>query len=113
MTECIFCKIVAGEIPAEATYRDDVVLAIPDANPQAPLHLLVMPLRHVANVAQLAEGEEEATIAAVFSTAALLGARLAPEGFRLVANTGRHGGQTVDHFHVHVVGGRQMEWPPG
>ncbi|MGR4065027.1 MAG: HIT domain-containing protein [Vulcanimicrobiaceae bacterium] len=113
MSDCLFCKIVAGEIPAEPVYRDDLVLAIPDVNPQAPLHLLVMPVRHAADVAQLAEGEEDATIAAVFSTAALLGSRHAPGGFRLVANTGNDGGQTVGHFHVHVIGGRRMEWPPG
>ena len=113
MSDCLFCKIVAGEIPAETLYRDDLVMAIPDVNPQAPIHLLVMPVRHAGNIAELAEGEKDATIAAVFSTAALLGSRHAPGGFRLVANTGKDGGQTVDHFHVHVLGGRQMDWPPG
>jgi len=110
--DCIFCKIAAGEIPVEPVYRDADVMAIADINPQAPHHVLVMPVLHVENVYELANNDE-ALVAKVFATAAKLGREQAGGGFRLVVNTGAEGGQTVDHMHVHVLAGRLMGWPPG
>lgn len=110
---CIFCRIAQGEIPSHEVYRDERVLAIADLNPQAPEHLLVMPVEHVANVAELAAKDDEGTMAALFAAAARLGQARLPRGFRLVVNTGVDGGQTVEHLHVHVLGGRTMHWPPG
>ena len=111
--DCIFCKIIAGEIPAKPVYRDDDVIAITDVNRQAPDHLLVMPVKHVRNVGEVAAQHDDATMAKVFSRAAHLGRERAPNGYRLVVNSGPDGGQTVDHLHVHVLSGRHMGWPPG
>jgi diadenosine tetraphosphate (Ap4A) HIT family hydrolase len=112
--QCIFCRIAAGEIPAQEVYRDDLVFAIEDANPQAPSHLLVMPLAHYENVADLARSGDGMLMAKIFEVAADLGAkRGGADGFRLVVNTGSYGGQTVGHLHVHALAGREMSWPPG
>jgi histidine triad (HIT) family protein len=111
--DCIFCKIIAGEIPAKILYRDDDVVAIADVNPQAPDHLLVMPVKHVPNVGELAASNDDATMAKVFTRAAHLGRERSTNGYRLVVNSGADGGQTVDHLHVHVLSGRAMGWPPG
>ncbi|HET9030148.1 MAG TPA: HIT domain-containing protein [Candidatus Aquilonibacter sp.] len=113
MADCIFCKIIAGEIPARFVHRDDDVVVITDVNPQAPEHLLVLPVRHVANVADLAAENDDALMAKLFGTAAQVGREQSANGFRLVVNTGPDGGQTVDHAHVHVLAGRPMTWPPG
>jgi diadenosine tetraphosphate (Ap4A) HIT family hydrolase len=111
--DCIFCKIAAGEIPAKIVARDELIVAIEDLNPQAPVHLLVMPVRHRANVHDVAL-EDRALAAHLLEVASQLGVERGGEnGFRLVFNTGRDGGQTVDHVHVHVLAGRRMEWPPG
>lgn len=110
---CLFCKIIRGEIPAKFVHRDDDVVAIQDVNPQAPEHLLVMPVKHVANLPQLAGFESPDLIAKVFTVAAELGRDRSETGFRAVINTGPDGGQTVDHMHVHVLAGRQFHWPPG
>lgn len=112
-SNCIFCKIVAGQIPAQVLYRGDGIIAIADVNPQAPTHLLVLPERHVPNVATLAEENDSALMARVFEAAARLGRERSGRGFRLVVNSGEEGGQTVDHLHVHVLAGRPMTWPPG
>lgn len=107
--DCIFCKIIAGDIPAKVVHRDDDVVAVVDVNPQAPTHLLVMPVRHVANV-----GETDQTLVGkLVATAARLGRENGQNGYRLVINTGPDGGQTVDHTHVHVLAGRHLTWPPG
>ena len=112
--DCIFCKISAGTIPAKGVYRDTDVLAIEDVNPQAPVHLLVMPLQHHANIASLSDGDDGSLVAKLFEVASRLGReRGGDDGFRLVINTGNNGGQTVDHVHVHVLAGRRMTWPPG
>jgi histidine triad (HIT) family protein len=110
---CVFCGIVAGEIPATVVYETDRTLAFRDLNPGAPTHVLVIPRDHYANAADLAEadpayaGEVLAAAAAVARQEGLTG------GYRLVANTGGDAGQTVDHLHVHVLGGRALSWPPG
>jgi histidine triad (HIT) family protein len=111
--DCIFCKIIAGEIPAKPVYRDDDVVAIVDVNPQAPAHLLVMPVRHVPNIGEFSPENDAGLVAKLVATAARLGREHGATGYRLVLNTGPDGGQTVDHAHVHVLAGRQMTWPPG
>jgi histidine triad (HIT) family protein len=111
-TNCIFCKIIAGEIPAKIVHRDNGIMAIEDVNPQAPVHLLVFPERHVANIAEHTFRGSADEIACLMEIAAELGAKNAG-GFRLVVNTGADSGQTVDHLHVHVLAGRHMSWPPG
>lgn len=112
-SNCIFCKIIAGEIPVKFLHRDDDVVAIEDVNPQAPRHLLVIPVKHVANLAEFAGGESPDVVAKLLRVAAQLGREHGPSGNRTVINTGSDGGQTVDHLHVHVLAGRAMEWPPG
>lgn len=111
--DCIFCKIAAGDIPATIAYRDDDVVAIHDLNPQAPIHLLVMPIAHFANIAECGDASQAPIVAKLFNVAARLGRDNGDDGFRLVVNTGPDGGQTVDHLHVHVLAGRHMTWPPG
>jgi histidine triad (HIT) family protein len=111
--DCPFCKIAAGEIPAKSVYRDDNVLAIEDINPQAPVHLLVMPVAHHANIGELSDADESALLAKLIEVATKLGRERGGDGYRLVMNTGPDGGQTVDHLHVHVLAGRHMTWPPG
>ncbi len=111
--DCLFCKISAGEIPAKAIYRDDRVLAIQDINPQAPVHLLVMPVDHHANIGELSDASDGPLLARLFEVATKLGREYGSDGYRLVMNTGIDGGQTVDHLHVHVLAGRKMTWPPG
>lgn len=110
---CIFCKIIAGDIPGTFVYRADNVVAIEDVNPQAPRHVLVMPVKHVPNLPQFAGSESPDLIAEVFGTAGRIGRELAGGDFRAVINTGPQAGQTVDHLHVHVLAGRPMQWPPG
>jgi histidine triad (HIT) family protein len=110
--ECIFCKIIRGEIPSTVVHRDDDVVAIQDVNPQAPTHVLVMPVKHVANLPAF-ESESPQLLAKVMNVAGQLGRKHGENGFRAVINTGPEGGQTVDHLHVHVLAGRQMHWPPG
>lgn len=113
MNDCIFCKIARGEIPATIIERGDGVIAIADLNPQAPTHVLVLPVEHHATIAGLAE-DDPATAGRLLATAAAIGRRVGGDrGFRLVVNSGADGGQTVDHVHVHVLAGRAMSWPPG
>lgn len=113
MSDCLFCRIVAGEIPANEVYRDERVVAFHDINPQAPVHVLVIPASHHANVGELAAADP-ALLADVFATATSLTGELGLDsGYRVVVNTGADGGQTVDHMHVHLFGGRHLAWPPG
>jgi histidine triad (HIT) family protein len=114
MSDCLFCRIAEKKIPALVVYEDDQVLAFDDIHPQAPVHTLVIPKRHVASIQDL--GESDHTLLARLWLACTKVAKdkgLTDSGFRLVANTGRDGGQTVFHLHVHVMGGRHMGWPPG
>jgi histidine triad (HIT) family protein len=110
---CLFCKIVAGEIPSKKVFEDDLTYAFRDINPQAPTHILVVPRKHIASLA-----ESEAADQNLIGYLHLVAARIArseglSKGFRTVINTGPDGGQTVDHLHVHLLGGRTMVWPPG
>jgi histidine triad (HIT) family protein len=114
MDECVFCKIAAGEIPAKVVYRGDDVIAIEDLNPQAPVHLLVMPVPHYDTLWNVVRSDAADTVVPkLIELSSRLGEERAPGGYRLVVNTGREGGQTVGHVHVHVLAGRQMTWPPG
>ena len=113
-TDCLFCRIVAGEIPSARVHDDDLVIAIRDIAPRAPTHILVMPRRHIGSAAELTDADG-ATVGRLFAAAAQIARNegIADAGYRLVVNTGRWGGQTVDHLHVHLMGGRPFEWPPG
>lgn len=114
---CIFCRIVAKTLPSQVVYEDDRVLGIRDINPQAPVHILVMPKTHIENLQALGAGHEpaEGVMEHVFSVINKLAmeAGLAHPGYRVVVNTGQDGGQTVAHLHLHLLGGRRMAWPPG
>jgi histidine triad (HIT) family protein len=112
--DCIFCKIVAGEIPATKIYEDDRAVVFRDINPQAPTHALVIPRAHVVSLNE-AEESDEVTLGHLLRVAARVARDEghADEGFRTVINTGRRSGQTVFHIHVHVLGGRDLTWPPG
>lgn len=111
--DCIFCKIVAGEIPAEVVHATDSTLAFRDTNPQAPTHVLVIPTSHYRDAADLARNEP-ATAAELLTVAAEIAAKEGLDtGHRLVFNTGEGAGQVVFHTHLHVMGGRPMGWPPG
>ena len=113
-TDCLFCKIIAGEIPANKVYSDEDVFAFHDINPQAPVHVLVVPTRHLAR-ADAANEADEALLGRLILKANQIAADLGlgDEGYRYVINTGQHGGQTVLHLHLHILGGRALSWPPG
>jgi histidine triad (HIT) family protein len=109
---CIFCAIAAGEVPATVVHQSERVVAFRDLNPVAPVHVLVVPREHYRNVVELsADAATAAELLAVVSEVA--NAENVSDGFRTVFNTGADAGQEVDHVHAHVIGGRQMQWPPG
>ncbi len=114
MTDCLFCRIVAGEVPAERVYDDDLVIAVRDINPQAPVHLLILPRRHLASISEIAQADP-LLMHRIGVAAATLAAQegIADRGYRLLTNTGQDGGQAVAHLHFHLLGGRHMRWPPG
>ena len=112
MDDCLFCKIVAGDIPAEIVHSTERTVAFRDLNPQAPLHVLVVPKDHYANAAELAAGDPAASSELV-STAAAVATAEGHDDYRLVFNTGAGVGQSVFHTHLHVLAGRSMSWPPG
>lgn len=110
---CLFCKIVDGSIPSKSVYQDERCVAFGDINPQAPVHVLVVPREHVASLAHAGEAHT-ALLGHLFQAAAKVAREKGlANGYRVVVNTGADGGQTVDHLHVHVLGGRHMTWPPG
>jgi len=114
MTDCLFCRIIAREIPASIVYEDQRVLAFNDINPQAPTHVLVIPKRHIASLNEMSVEDEQLVGELVRRAAAIAKDRgLANGGFRTVFNTNREAGQTVFHIHLHLLGGRPMQWPPG
>lgn len=114
LADCPFCRIVRREAPADILYEDDEVVVFKDTNPQAPVHFLVVPRRHIPSLAELSSDDQGLIGHAVYA-----GQKVAQQegvlenGFRLVVNCRRQGGQTVSHLHLHVLGGRQMRWPPG
>ncbi|MBD7909790.1 MULTISPECIES: histidine triad nucleotide-binding protein [Clostridium] len=114
MEDCIFCKIIKGEIPSKKIYEDDNVYAFYDINPGAPVHFLVIPKEHIESVNSLNEDNAE-IVSHIFKTINKLVSELGIDknGYRIVNNTGKDGGQTVHHMHFHVLGGRSLAWPPG
>ncbi|TNE89383.1 MAG: histidine triad nucleotide-binding protein [Gammaproteobacteria bacterium] len=112
--DCIFCKIVAKEIPSNIAYEDEHVLAFHDISPQAPTHILIIPKRHISTLNELSSGDN-ALISHMVLTATKLAddQGLAQDGYRLVWNCNEQGGQEVFHIHLHLMGGRAMHWPPG
>jgi histidine triad (HIT) family protein len=113
--DCIFCRIAAGEIPATVVARNEHGLAFRDLNPQAPTHVLVIPVRHFESASAVPDGERAAVLGDLLRLAVEVADQLslADAGYRMVINSGKQGGQTVDHLHLHLLGGRQMHWPPG
>jgi histidine triad (HIT) family protein len=111
---CLFCRIVAGEIPATIVHADDLVIAIRDVAPRAPTHVLLLPREHIASAADLTEAHG-ALLGRLFAVAADLARSegIAERGYRLTTNVGTWGGQSVPHLHVHLMGGREFDWPPG
>jgi histidine triad (HIT) family protein len=112
--DCLFCRIVAGEVPSAKVHEDDLVIAFRDIAPRAPTHILVIPRRHIASAADLTESDGP-LLGRLFSVAAAIARDegIADGGYRIVTNVGRWGGQTVDHLHLHLMGGRPFVWPPG
>jgi len=114
MSACLFCRIAAREIPTKLVYEDEQVVAFDDINPQAPVHVLIIPRKHFVSAADAQQAD-----ATLLGHLMLVGNRLAREkgvadsGYRFVINTGQHGGQSVFHLHLHLLGGRAMHWPPG
>ena len=112
MADCIFCKIAAGGIPSTKVYEDEAVLAFKDLDPQAPTHVLIIPKEHIASAADITT-ENSAVVAHIFEVAAKLSRELGLDnGFRIVNNCGEDGMQSVQHLHVHMLGGKKMGWPP-
>ncbi|MFL6163920.1 MAG: histidine triad nucleotide-binding protein [Jatrophihabitantaceae bacterium] len=109
--DCLFCKIVAGEIPADIVHDSDGALAFTDVNPQAPVHVLVIPKQHVADVGELAENPAAGT--ALLAGVRAVADQLRLSSYRTVLNTGGESGQTVFHVHAHLLAGRRFGWPPG
>ncbi|MDD2480536.1 MAG: histidine triad nucleotide-binding protein [Lutispora sp.] len=114
MENCIFCKIIKGEIPCSKVYEDDKVLAFNDINPEAPVHVLIVPKTHVQSVMDI-NADDCQLISHVFYVASKIAEELkiSEKGFRIVNNVGENGGQTVSHIHFHLLGGRLLQWPPG
>lgn len=114
MSDCLFCKIAAKEIPSVIVYEDDKVLVFKDINPEAPVHVLIIPKQHISSAMELTD-ENAGIITHVFLVAGKVAKELgiADNGFRIVNNCGKDGGQTVRHLHFHLLGGRELSWPPG
>ena len=112
--DCLFCRIVDGELPSTMVVQDDDVLAIRDIAPRAPTHILLMPKRHVPSATDLTQADGD-LLGRIFAMAAQIARTqgIADDGYRIVTNVGRWGGQTVDHLHFHLMGGRPFDWPPG
>ena len=114
MTNCLFCKIINRDIPGSIVYEDDRVLAFSDINPQAPTHILIVPKRHIATLNDLSV-EDDQIVGELVRRAAIIAKEqdISAGGFRTVFNTNRDAGQTVFHIHLHLLGGRSLQWPPG
>jgi histidine triad (HIT) family protein len=114
MRDCLFCGIIDGRINAKVVYRDDAVVAFNDIKPRAPVHILIIPRKHIVSVPDI-EPNDNALIGQIFQVAARLAREhgIAESGFRVVVNAGPDAGQSVFHLHYHLLGGRQMGWPPG
>lgn len=114
MADCLFCGIASGDIPAGIVYRDDSVLAFRDIDPKAPVHILIIPLRHIGSLAELEPGDGDVLgHATEVARQVAVDQGVAESGFRLVVNTGPDAAQSVHHVHLHLLGGRSLAWPPG
>ncbi len=114
MDNCIFCKIASGEIKSEILYKDDQIAAFKDINPQAPVHILIIPIKHIQKISDLRESETDLIGKMILSANKLAKEQgIADEGYRLVFNCGKSAGQEVFHIHLHLLGGRKFSWPPG
>jgi histidine triad (HIT) family protein len=111
--DCIFCKIVSGEIPSDKIYEDEKILAFRDITPAAPVHILLIPKKHIASLTEICEGDLELIGHIFLKAAAIAKDQGCSDGYRIVNNCGKLGGQTVNHLHFHILSGRQMQWPPG
>lgn len=109
--DCLFCKIVNGDIPCTKVYEDDNVLAFRDIDPKAPSHIIVIPKKHFSNILEIKDIQIQAALFDAFQKIAKQ--EKFDDGFRLVCNTGEQGGQTVEHLHFHILSGRNLQWPPG
>ncbi len=114
MTDCIFCKIISGDIPGDIVYQNEDVLAFRDLNPQAPTHILIIPKKHISTINDL-QAEDAELVGKMFLAARQIAKDegIAEEGYRTVMNCNAGAGQTVFHIHLHILGGRGMNWPPG
>ncbi|MEG0238207.1 MAG: histidine triad nucleotide-binding protein [Clostridium sp.] len=114
MSDCIFCKIISGEIPSKKIYEDDMVYAFHDINKEAPVHFLVIPKEHIKSVNFITEKNSK-VISHIFEVINKITSEMniSDDGYRIVNNCGVFGGQTVDHLHFHILGGRELKWPPG
>ncbi len=114
MSDCLFCKIIAGDIPSALVHQDDSLVAFKDINPQAPLHMLIVPRKHIASLNDLS-AEDDALVGSMIRRAAALAKEHGyhERGYRTVLNTNREAGQTVFHIHLHLLAGRGLAWPPG
>lgn len=112
MDNCLFCKIIAGEVPSQKRYEDDEVLAFNDIAPQAPVHIVIVPKVHIRSAEEINESNYQIA-GKLIQTASIIAKELKLEGYRLIFNTNEIAGQTVLHLHCHLLGGRAMNWPPG
>ncbi len=114
MSDCLFCKIIKGQIPSKKVYEDDLVYAFHDIDPKAPVHVLIIPKKHVPGVPALAQ-EDDAVIGHIMRVAHQIAVdqKIADSGYRIVVNSGEDAGQAVFHIHYHLLGGRHLNWPPG
>ena len=111
--DCIFCKIISGEIPSEKVYESDKVVAFKDINPMAPVHILIIPKEHIKSVEEIDESKKELMGHIIYIASKLAKEKGLDNGFRIVNNCGEDGGQTVGHIHFHILGKRKLLWPPG
>jgi histidine triad (HIT) family protein len=114
LSDCIFCKIASGDIPGDVVYQDDRVIAVNDIDPKAPVHILIMPKKHIPSLNEIDDSNKD-IMAHILTVAANLAKAkgVAEKGYRIVNNCGVQGGQSVEHIHFHLLGGRSLAWPPG
>lgn len=114
MPDCVFCLIADKKIPSQIVYEDDEIIAFKDINPEAPVHILIIPKKHIPSVMELDDGDMQ-LLPKIFGVARNLAKEfgIAESGFRIVSNCGKDGGQSVGHMHFHLLGGRALQWPPG
>ena len=110
---CLFCKIVEGAIPSTPVYQDEFSYAFADLNPQAPVHVLIVPRRHIGSIVDAGQSDQALLGRLLWAAAEIARTKHLDDGYRIVVNTGVEGGQTVDHLHLHLLGGRPFTWPPG